>query len=360
MSGQVIIVGGGYVGYALARELDKAADVTLVEPRSHFVHAAAMIRGVVRPELVDQALMPYDRLLRHGRVLQARAAAVSSDGVTLTDGRHLPAEVIVVATGSGYAAPFKPAGDDIAAFRAAQAEAHAALRQAGSVAIVGAGAVGIELAGEIKAAMPACEVTLISETPSLLPGYAPRLGSELEGRLNLLGVSLRLGQRVATMPTSAAPFPGPVVLDSGETIDADLVFPTTGAIPRTELLTPLPGVRTGPDGRVLADRRMRPSDLPNVLAAGDAVDLGDAMTIVGTMRQVPWLARAVRTLLRGQDLGRSFAYGPWPNPPILLPLGPRLGASYLPVAGVQGNGTTRLIKGQSLFLPKHRGHFGLR
>ncbi|MFD0978562.1 NAD(P)/FAD-dependent oxidoreductase [Tropicimonas aquimaris] len=359
MSGQVIIVGGGYVGYALARELDNAADVTLIEPRSHFVHAAAMIRGVVQPDIVERALMPYDGLLKRGTVLQARVESVSGTGVTLTDGSHLAADVIVVATGSGYAAPFKPAGDDIEAFRAAQSETHSSLRRAGSVAIIGAGAVGIELAGEIKAAMPACEVTLVSDTPALLPTYPSRLGAELRKRLDLLGVSLRLGHSAVSLASTSAPFTGPITLDTGEEIAADLVFPVIGARPRTELLTPLPGAKTGPDGRVIADRWMRPSDLPNVLAAGDAVDLGDAMTIVGTMRQVPWLARAVRTLLRGQDLGRSFAYGAWPNPPILLPLGPRLGASYLPVVGVRGNGTTRLIKGKTLFLPKHRGHFGL-
>ena len=37
MAKRIIIVGGGYVGVQLAKALDGKADVTLVEPRSHFV-----------------------------------------------------------------------------------------------------------------------------------------------------------------------------------------------------------------------------------------------------------------------------------------------------------------------------------
>ncbi|WP_068116876.1 NAD(P)/FAD-dependent oxidoreductase [Tropicimonas marinistellae] len=359
MNRNIVIVGGGYIGAELARRLDPVADITLVEPRAAFVHAAAMIRAVVQPELLDRALLPYDNLLTRGRVIRERATAIDSDGVTLADGRRLMADIIVVATGSGYAAPFKPNGGDVDTLRQANAASHAAVMNARSVAIIGAGAVGIELAGEIKAARPACEVTLVSDTASLLPTYPPRLGAEMERQLSVLGVTLQLGRRVTALPTKTAPFSEIVSLDNGETIRADLVFPATGACPRTDLLTPLPDARIGADGRVVADRWMRPSALPNVLAAGDAVDLGDAMTIVATTRQVPWLERAIRSMLAGRQLDRTPPYTPWRNPPILLPLGPQMGASYLPPAGVQGPIPTRLIKGRALFVPKHRRQFGL-
>ncbi len=45
-------------------------------------------------------------------------------------------------------------GDSVADFRAALLETHAKLKAARSIAIVGAGAVGVELAGEIVAGMP--------------------------------------------------------------------------------------------------------------------------------------------------------------------------------------------------------------
>ena len=72
MGKRIAIVGGGYLGAELAKAMDDIADVTLIEPRSHFVHASAMIRAVVQPSLVEDSLIPYDRLLKRGRVVAAQ------------------------------------------------------------------------------------------------------------------------------------------------------------------------------------------------------------------------------------------------------------------------------------------------
>ncbi len=353
MAGRVIIVGGGYVGTELAQALDTEADVTLIEPREAFVHSAAMIRAVVKPDLVEQALFPYDRLLARGTVLRARAASVSAQSVTLETGRVIEGDVIVVATGSSYAAPFKPTGDTVDSLRTSNAAAHAAVRDARHVAIVGAGAVGSELAGEIKAVSPATAVTLISDLASLFPTYPARLGTDLLKKLDLLGVEVILGQSAVGLERTDAPFSGPLTLTDGRQIDSDLVFPATGAIPQTHLLDPLPGVTHGADGRVLTDKWMRPSDHPNLFVAGDAADNGDGMTIVGASRQTPWLARIIRGVLSGKPAERMVGYMPWGRAPILLPLGEHLGSSFMPLVGLVGNGPTRLIKGRFLFLPKY-------
>ena len=98
MSRRIAIIGGGYIGAELAKALDNTADVTLIEPRSHFVHAPAMIRAVVDPSLLDRALIPYDRLLKNGRVIRTRASGIDATGVTLEDGQRVEADQIVVAT----------------------------------------------------------------------------------------------------------------------------------------------------------------------------------------------------------------------------------------------------------------------
>lgn len=87
MPSRIAIVGGGYIGASLARSLDAAA-VILIEPRSHFVHAPAMIRAVTDPSLTDRALIPFDRLLKNGEVLRAPATGIDAKGVTLDDGRR--------------------------------------------------------------------------------------------------------------------------------------------------------------------------------------------------------------------------------------------------------------------------------
>ena len=108
MGKRIAIVGGGYLGAELAKAMDDIADVTLIEPRSHFVHASAMIRAVVQPSLVEDSLIPYDRLLKRGRVVAARATGVDGEGVTLDSGARVDADYIVVATGSNCGPRAKP------------------------------------------------------------------------------------------------------------------------------------------------------------------------------------------------------------------------------------------------------------
>jgi NADH dehydrogenase FAD-containing subunit len=70
---RVVIIGGGYAGTKLARALDEAAEVILVEPREAFVHNVAAIRAIVEPELLDRLIIPYDRLLVRGKIVRDRA-----------------------------------------------------------------------------------------------------------------------------------------------------------------------------------------------------------------------------------------------------------------------------------------------
>lgn len=354
---KIVIVGGGYVGFEVAQKLDGVADVTLIEQREAFVQPPAAIRALVQPELLDQIILPYDNLLKAGRVVRGRAASVSDTAVTLESGEVYPADFIVIATGSSYAAPFKPAGDSIADFRKASADVAARLAQAKTVAIVGAGAVGTELAGEIAAAQPGKKITLISADDKLFPMYPQKLGASLKRKLGKVGVNVILGQRAQDLQHLDRPYAGALTLGDGTVIEADLIFPVIGSRPQTALLDGLPGVEAGTVGRVKTDAWLRPSRYKNVFVAGDVADVGDGMTIVATARQNPWLIRTLKALLTGGPVEGLKPYKPWKTAPILVPLGPRIGNSWL--FATVGDGITRMMKGRELFIPKYRKAFGL-
>lgn len=355
MPKQIAIVGGGYAGVQLARSLDGAVDVTLIEPNSHFVHAPAMIRALVDPTLLDDALMPYDKLLDRGRVVKGRAESVDETGVTLTGGERIAADFIVIATGSTNAAPFKAAADGIDGLRASQHAIHMQLKAADTIAIVGAGAVGTELAGEIAHFFPAKKVTLISSEASLFPGKPDRLGLKLASKLRAAGVELIMGVRAGNLASSTEPYSGSLELSDGQQISADLIFPAVGARAVSVLLEQLPGVDRTAGGRIKTDGWMRPSSLPNVFTAGDVSDAGDDMTIVAVSRQIPWLKKTLLALVAGQTVESLKPYKPWARgkAPFLVPLGPKLGASFL-VLFTAGDALTRMMKGKDLFITRYR------
>ncbi|MGO1078506.1 NAD(P)/FAD-dependent oxidoreductase [Inquilinus sp. CA228] len=354
---RVLIVGGGYAGTMLARALDEVAEVRLIEPRDRFVHNVAAIRAVVEPALLDRLIIPYDRLLRRGSVIQGLAADISEGRVTLADGTTIEADIVVAATGSTYGRPFKPQSASGEIFAQDSRSAHETLRAVRSVAIVGGGAVGVELAGEIAAAYPGKPMTLLASSPNLLPGYSGRLSAALAEQLTARGVTLRLGARVEGLEAADRPFAG-VLTAAGRTVEADLVFPAIGARP---VVPPIAHAKLSPSGRLGLDPWLRPAGLRHVFALGDAAETGDPMTIVAITRQAPWLAKTLKAVMAGRAVESLAAYTAWRAPAILVPLGPKAGASILPVTRhglAVGPCVTSTLKGRDLFVPRYRKTFG--
>src|SRR5262245_28719356 len=157
----VAIIGGGYGGINVAKALDEHADVVLIEPREAFQHNVAALRAVVSPDWAERIFFPYDSLLTRGRVLRDRAVEVEEGRVTLASGTVLEPDFIVLATGSTYPFPAKSdhteTSDAIAGYKALYED----LAKAPRVMLLGAGAVGIELAGEIAAVWPDKQITLV-------------------------------------------------------------------------------------------------------------------------------------------------------------------------------------------------------
>ena len=354
---RLAVVGGGYLGSGLAKALDREMDVTLIERASHLTHAPAMIRAMVDPRLLDRALIPYDRLLARGRVVRGEAVMVDDDGVTLADGTSVEADYVVLATGSTNLAPFRTGSGDIESLRADNDRWHRALTSARSVMIVGAGPVGTELAGEIAHAFPGRKVTLVSSDEALFSGFPPKLGRSLQSKLREMGIELIMGARAENLSVRSAPKGGRVILSSGQVIEADLVVPALGSRALAGLAESLPGAELDVSGRVKVDRWMRPSLLPNVFAAGDVAASGDMMTIVAVSRQKLWLENALKALHAGAAVNSIRPYMPWRNPPIVLPLGPERGNTFLMIVTL-GDWVTRTMKGKDLFLTKYNRLLG--
>src|ERR1035441_5010528 len=218
---------------------DAVADVVLVEPRDAFVHNVAALRALVDPGWVDRIFLPYDRLLARGRVVRDRAVRVDAGSVTLGSGQTIDADYIVLATGSAYPFPAKTEDDDSAGARARIRRAPDEPARGGRGALLGAGPVGLELAGEITAAWPGKSVTIIDPLSDILSGgYAPAgydsgFRAELRRQLRQHGVSLLLETSLPSLPPTAPGLAEPftVTTRDGRQLEADIWFRCFGVTP---------------------------------------------------------------------------------------------------------------------------------
>lgn len=87
VAARVVVVGGGYGGCAVARQLDDVADVVLVEPRDGFLHTVGALRAAVDPAWESRVFRPYDRLLDRGRVVRDWVRSVGAGVVLLSTTR---------------------------------------------------------------------------------------------------------------------------------------------------------------------------------------------------------------------------------------------------------------------------------
>ena len=236
----VVVVGGGYGGAPAAKALDEIADVVLVEPKDAFVHNIAALRGLVDPDWTDRIFYPYDRLLSRGRVVHDRAVRVDADAVILGSGERIEADYIVLASGSAYPFPAKMDAHDSNTAKSQIANTRAELIKAERVLLLGAGPVGLELSGEIKAAWPDKAVTIIDPIDDVLSGqYSDAMRKDLRRQLEDLGVNLLLGTSLTAEPRTP---PGvtsafTAVTTRGDEISADIWFRCYGVVPNSDYLS---------------------------------------------------------------------------------------------------------------------------
>lgn len=162
----IVIAGGGSGGAAVAHALSKTLpagyDLVLIDPRSNHILVPSTIRlPITNPEnLEDKVLIPFKNIFynNNGTFHQARVTSIhsSSQGggsVTLDNGENIHYDVLVLATGSTWHDTFAfPANDK--ELRNKWASTRATIKASKHIVLAGGGAVGIELAGEIRSEYP--------------------------------------------------------------------------------------------------------------------------------------------------------------------------------------------------------------
>ncbi|GAA2409233.1 NAD(P)/FAD-dependent oxidoreductase [Nonomuraea africana] len=361
MSRTVAVIGGGYGGSALAKALDAEADVILIDPRDAFINSAGSLRALTQPDWGSNMFFPYAEWLTRGTVLRDRAVSVDPGGVTLASGQRVEADYLVLATGSSYTYPAKPNADSTDEVLDDLRRTHKELVDAERVLILGAGPVGLELAGEIKEVWPYKHVTIVDPAEQLLADFRPELRQDLHRQLDDLGIQVRLGTGLTapppTEPGQAETFT--VTTTGGEEITADIWFRAHGVRVNSDYLDDGRLTTRTPQGQVPVTETLNIHGYDHVYAIGDITDVAEAKMAGYAMQHAEVVAQNIIAHLRGER--PTAAYRPLPHPMILLPLGPRGGVGQLPTPdgpAVVPAETVSQYKGADLFTGRFTEQFG--
>ena len=312
---RVVIVGGGAGRLELATRLGDTlgrrgkAEITLIErkhshvwkPKLHEIAAGSMDFG-------DHAVGYLAHAHRHGfrfrigemtGIDRARrevhvAPFTDRSGTELTPARSFPYDTLVIAVGSQsndfgtpgvreHALKLETAGD---ARRFHKRMVHACVRaqtqqaplrpEQLKVAIIGAGATGVELSAELHRTMREVvaygldrldpqrdiKVVLIEAGPRVLPALPERLSKSTERLLRKLGVEVHTGAKVAEVLADG------VRLADDRVLPAELVVWAAG-VKGAEFLTRLDGLETNRLNQLAVRQTLQTTLDENVFAMGD-------------------------------------------------------------------------------------------
>jgi NADH dehydrogenase len=312
---QIVIVGGGAGGLELATRLgDKLgkrgkAQITLIDkarahvwkPKLHEIAAGSMDIGAHELDFLAQShwhhfryrvgeMTGVDRQRQEVHV----ASFVDEDGYEVTPKRAFRYDTLIIAIGSqtnDFGTPGVPenamrleSAADASHFHRrlvnACIRAHA---QAGpldpgqlQVAIIGAGATGVELAAELHRTTrevvaygldridPDKDVHLhlIEAADRILPALPPRISQAAATFLSSLGVHVHTSAKVAEV------FPKGVRLADGRTIPAELVVWAAG-VKAPDFLKDLAGLETNRINQLVVLPTLQTTRDPNIFAIGD-------------------------------------------------------------------------------------------
>lgn len=336
MRRRILVVGGGYAGFNVARRLRRRRDleVTVVDPHGYLTYQPLLpevAAGAVQPAHVT---VPLRSALPGVRILLAALTGLDRDNRVATiatgDGRarELSYDELVLAVGSvTRTVPIPGLVDHAIGFRtveeavylggrvlsqvevAAASNDPATRRRALTFVFVGGGYAGVELLGElhdmVRRALAHHSTVRLEDTRWVLVEAAPRILGALPDRLAAYTSRHLRGRGIEVRTdTSVQSLVGGVArLSDGTAVDADVVVWTAGVV-ANPVLREL-GLPCDPAGRVVTDATLEVAD--GVWALGDCAAVPN---LVGDGPCPPTAQHAARqaTRLVRNLLGRRRPY----------------------------------------------------
>ena len=338
----VVIVGGGFGGLRVARELRRApVDVTIIDRHNYHVFVPLLYQVATAGLEAEAIAQPVRRILRDAENLRFRLDTVTDVDldrkVVRRAGGETPYDLLVLAAGSttnyfgldSIAAATSALRDlddaeqlrdcILGTFERASAESDPERRRRlMTIVIVGGGPTGVELAGALaelrrhvlqrdypELVVSEARFLLLEAADRLLPGFPERLQRKAREQLLRMDIDVRLQTSVTDADEVG------VTLRSGERIEAGAVIWVAGmrAPPLADALrTP-----KGAAGRLIVDETLRLPGHPEVYAIGDMAHVGGEgsrphpMMAPVAVQQGKLVAENIRSSLEGRP-ARAFRY----------------------------------------------------
>ena len=298
----VVVVGGGYAGmYAAGRvaRLRKQVNVTLVEPKTHFVQRIRLHQVAAGGQIKT---FHYGTMLKQRGITWLQGVLTHSDFdqkqlqiETANGNQTVTYDYLIYAIGSQVTTPTALSGIsdqqnpvfNLNSLASSQAlHSHLAQKHQANVLVVGAGLAGIELSSELATQQRHCKVSLLDRS-AVFSNFSPAAQEHFLNSFSKMGINLIQGELTAFSQHQAA-------LADGSKHNFDTVVWCGGM--------------ENPTQRWPVNDFLQLPNHPNVFVVGDASVVKNAdgsairMGCVGAIPMGVYAGEAVISLIQNQTL----------------------------------------------------------
>ncbi|KAJ8656253.1 hypothetical protein O0I10_008047 [Lichtheimia ornata] len=310
----IVIIGGGYAGVMLVTKLERSISkhqdyrIIMIEKKTYFYHIIAAPRAAVEDWDV---LIPYTHLFKESKnqVVHATAMHLNKHSVILDTpfegSTELPFDYCILATGIKYPIPSKIYDIDVADGSSRMSHIRSMVAKAESIMVIGGGAAGIELTGEIRENYKNKKIVLVHNHDHLLQSsFSIKDREYVLEKVQKNNIQVILGEKVVLpdgVPDVFVP-ENPIMSEKGTILSTvDLVMVAFGNNADTDWLQQHRDTILSPKGyiRVKPTLQVDAVGYEHIYALGDAADLDELKLAFSIKRQVPVVVNNLVQAIQG-------------------------------------------------------------
>jgi len=291
----VVIIGGGFAGSVCAKKLERGFNVTLVDTKDYFEFTPSILRLAVSPESIRTIRVPHQNYLSHTTVISEKALKIDHSSILTSTGKH-PYDYLIIASGAKYGLPIKGDNMVVASHSEELRKAAKQVQEASSILIIGAGLVGVELAGEIIEAYPGKKVIILEALDKIMSRSPEKAQRYVKNFLEKRGVKFILNEKLLKCEGST------YITDKGSKITPDVAFLSIGITPHCDHFQDHCAAHLDPRKFLSVNEHLQVGNFKNVFAAGDVTAIMEEKTAHNAERHADVIVENISRLEKAEQL----------------------------------------------------------
>ncbi|KND89837.1 Apoptosis-inducing factor 2 [Tolypocladium ophioglossoides CBS 100239] len=334
----VVVLGGSFAGIELvtrlAETLPTGFKVVWIEKNSHLNYSFTFPRFSVMTGHEHTAFIPYDGVARGAPAgiftrIQDTAVGLTENQVLLASGDKVDYAYLAIATGSSQPLPVQVSATERRDACHELQGVQETIKASQKIAIVGGGAVGVELASDIKDFYPDKDVTLIHARGQLMSHFGKRLQDyTLSALQDELKIRVLLNERPKIPADRNIGTSAKLTFSDGREEQFHLIIGCTGQRPNSSVLASLlPSAISEETSRILVQQTLQvlatdasSPDTP-IFAFGDVADHGGPRMARAGWMQAGVALDNILAMIRGLKPSRKYEPNVFVEGAIKLTLG---------------------------------------